>query len=345
MSARFLASTYRLFASASVLMALWAGAANAQVALPHVFSDHAVLQRDAPIHIWGTAASAESVSVKLHGQEMKATADLLGRWSLCLSPEHAGGPFVLTVQGTGSVVTVADILIGDVWIASGQSNMEMPLKGFSASTPVKDGDKEIAAGTLPTVRLLHLPKRASEFPLEDQPSRWTECNPSTAASFSAVAYFFGRELAQKENVPIGLIDSTWGGTPAEAWVSYSALSADSALMPVFQNRARVLALQTAIPAQLAQEAREDAAAKAANLPPPSHPRPPSAGNSGPGLLFNAMIAPLTPLAMKGVIWYQGESNAGPGQSPLYARLFQTLIMDWRAQWGEGDFPVPVRSNL
>jgi sialate O-acetylesterase len=311
-----------------------------EVTLPHVISDHAVLQREQPLRIWGWASPGEKIVVGFHHQTVMGQADGLGRWHVWLQPEEAGGPFTLTVTGDATAVALKrqDLLVGDVWVASGQSNMEIPLQGFPGKASIKNADSEIAHADLPTVRLLRVPTISSVVPQPDQPSTWTVCDPKTAAKFSAVAYFFGREIAQREHVPIGLIDSTWGGTPAEAWTSMDALTADSALMPVFATRARLMDEQTKVQLLLDREAREDAAAKAKGLvlaPHPWHPTPESAAPAG---LFNGMIAPLTGLSIKGAIWYQGEQNAVPDRVPIYAHLFQTLISDWRAQWGEGDFP-------
>ena len=190
----------------------------------------------------------------------------------------------------------------------------------------------------PPIRLLHIPTKASDFPLRDTPATWTVCSPETAANFSAVAYFFGREINERERVPIGLIDSTWGGTVAEAWVSLNSISADAALMPVFATRAQMMESQADAAAILAREHREDEAARAASQPPPPHEWRPDPRSWAPAALFNGMVAPATPYAIKGVIWYQGESNSRRGFAPMYARLFPALIADWRTQWREGDFP-------
>ena len=211
-------------------------AVQAEVRLPHLLSDHAVLQREVPIHIWGNSDPGETVTVRFHNQTRTATADDLGKWSLWLMPEKAGGPYTLTVR-VRPPRTVSDILVGDVWLASGQSNMEMPLSGFPNSAVLKNGAEEIANATLPTVRLLKVEHTTSDYPLNDVSATWTECNPQTAAEFSAVAYFFGREINQKEKVPVGLIDTTWGGTPVESWISLMGISADAGLMPLFRSRA------------------------------------------------------------------------------------------------------------
>jgi sialate O-acetylesterase len=310
--------------------------ANAEVSLPKVFSSHMVLQRDMPIHIWGDGAPGEQVSVDLHGATNTATTDNLGRWSLYLPAQSAGGPFTLTIHGTNTV-ELEDILIGDLWIASGQSNMEMPLAGFPGSAVVKDADKEIAAANYPQIRLLLVEKDASDYPLEDVKAAtgWSQCTPDTAKNFSAVAYFFARALQQKEKIPIGLIDTSWGGTPAEAWTSLDALGADAALMPVFSARAEKMDREPT--EQRADLADKQAKAEGKPLIPGRewHPNPAS---WRPAALYNAMIAPFTPLPIRGVIWYQGEANSGLNWAPLYSRLFPAMIQDWRNQWRQGNFP-------
>ena len=308
-----------------------------EVRLPRVLSDHAVLQRDAPIHIWGWATPAEQVTVVFKGQTRTATTDDLGHWNVYLAPESAGGPYTLTVKASNTI-TLTDLLVGDVWIASGQSNMELPLNGFPGSAVVNDAANEIAHANIPQMRLLHVPHKTTSYPLQDQPSSWTECTPQTAADFSAVAYFFGREVQQHEHVPIGLIDTTWGGTPAEAWTSLDALSADPGLMPVFRARAEMADEQTDMPAIVDRETREDAAARAANQPAPSHPWHPDPDSWAPAGLFNGMIAPVMGTTIRGVIWYQGEANATHSRASMYSRVFPALIADWRRQWNQGTFP-------
>jgi sialate O-acetylesterase len=335
-----MASNLLLKASASLPLLLGASLAVAEVKLPKVFTDHAVLQREVPIHIWGWAAAGEQVAVSLHAQRQSATADELGKWSVYLAPEHAGGPYTLTIQATNTV-TVSDILIGDVWFASGQSNMEMPLKGFPGSAVLKNGEQEIASANQPQLRLLRVHQRPSDHPLpdlQDADEVWTTCTPETAADFSAVAYFFGREIQQREKVPIGLIDDTWGGTPAEAWVSLDALSADASLMPVFQEWSRMANRTSDVPALRAREKREDDAAKQAGAPMPTHPWHPNPASWEPANLYNGMVAPFIDFPIKGVIWYQGESNSVKDRAPIYARVFATLISDWRSKWSQGDFP-------
>jgi sialate O-acetylesterase len=328
----------RLFAGLPLL--LLAATGFAEVKLPKVLSDHVVLQRDAPIHIWGWADPGEQVTVSLLSQKQTTTGDGLGKWSVYLAPQSAGGPYTVTVQATNTI-TLSDVLIGDVWFASGQSNMEMPLKGFPNSAVLKDGAQEIANSNQPQIRLLRVHTRASDHPLPDlgTPDEvWTLCTPDTAANFSAVAYFFGREIQQQEKVPVGLIDDSWGGTPVRAWVSLDSLSADSSLMPVFQDWSEMADTTADVPAALAREKREDDAAKQAGSPLPKHSWHPNPSSWAPAYLYNGMIAPLTDFPIKGVIWYQGETDSAISRAPIYAKVFSTMIADWRGKWRQGDFP-------
>jgi sialate O-acetylesterase len=328
-------SRHRTLAIAAALTLLSA-AAHAQMSLPNIFSDHAVLQRDRPIHVWGWDEPKHAVTISLHGQNATATADEFGHWEAWLKPETAGGPFEMTVTGS-SVQTVHDLLIGDVWLASGQSNMEMPLKGFGGSE-VLHGQETAAAAKPGTIRLLRIEHKTASIPQSDIKATWTQTTPETAADFSAVAYFFGKELNEHEHVPIGLIDSTWGGTSIEAWMSLEGIAQDSALMPLFASRAAYANGQVNAEHMIAEEARQDAEAAKANRPAPAHPRHGSPDSWIPAALYDGMIAPEVGYAMKGVIWYQGESSADLERGPLYAKLMPALIADWRARWKQGDFP-------
>ena len=316
--------------------------AAAEIRLPKMLSAHAVLQRDRPIHVWGWSEPGTCVQVAFHKQEAPACANALGMWSTYLQPEAAGGPYTLAVSakdGGAAKVSIDDLLVGDVWFASGQSNMEMPLKGFGADTPIKDSAKEIAAATKPKIRLLRFEKAATSYPMDDVTATWTECTPETAANFSAVAYFFGRELEEKEHVPIGLIDATWGGTPIESWISLEAIGQDPGLMPLFTSRAKFAALRTEKTAMVAAEKREDEEAVRQGKPKPRHLwHPDDDAPWNPGYLFNGMVAPATGYTLRGFLWYQGESNSDRERASLYQREMPALIKDWRAQWGEGDLP-------
>ncbi len=308
----------------------------AEVSLPKILTSHMVLQRDVPLHVWGDGAPGETVTVTFHGGTGTATTDELGRWSVFLPAQAAGGPYTLTVRGTNTV-ELTDILVGDLWFASGQSNMEMPLQGFDGGkTPVKDSARAIQQANHPQMRLLMVTKKGSAYPLEDVATgaAWVACTPETAKDFSAVAYFFGRAIEQKEGLPIGLIDSSWGGTPAEAWTSLEALSANAGLMPVFAARATMTNRE---PVLMRQQVA-DAAAKAKGLATPTRDWRPELISYEPAALYNAMVAPFTKLPIRGVIWYQGETNSAANRAPLYDRLFAALIEDWRRQWGQESMP-------
>ncbi len=312
--------------------------ARAEVRLPSIFADHMVVQRNLPVHVWGTAAPNETVSVTFRDETKNTATDALGRWSLYLKPGTAGGPFSMMVRGANTI-TLEDVLVGDVWIASGQSNMEFPMVGWM-NRGVNNEKAEIAAANYPQIRLLDIETRSSDYPLGDEAIRqaWSACTPATVASFSAVGYFFARDLQEHEHVPIGVIDATWGGTIAEAWTSLDALSANASLMPVFAWRAQLMDALPTVLLQQKQEQQEIENAKAAGKPIPEFPWRPDPASWKPAGLYNAMIAPLTPFAIKGVIWYQGESNGDPIAVPIYGELFKTLIQDWRHQWAQGDFP-------
>jgi sialate O-acetylesterase len=309
---------------------------RADVTVPALLADHMVVQRGLPVHVWGMAAPHEAVSVAFRGETKAGTSDDDGRWRIYLSPGEAGGPFELSIKATNTIV-LHDILVGDVWVASGQSNMEFPMTGL-VNAPA-----EIAAAQYPKIRLFLVKHKPADYPLENVDSRgWAACTPETAADSSAVAYFFARNLQQKLGVPIGLIESSWGGTAAESWTSLHTLGADAALMPVFSARAKMVDDQST---NILRQQREDvefqkavAQAKAEGKPLPWPQWHPDFAAWAPAALFNGMIAPLTPFAIRGVIWYQGEANASPDRASLYARLFQTMIRDWRNSWGEGDFP-------
>ncbi|MFP4094030.1 MAG: sialate O-acetylesterase [Cyclobacteriaceae bacterium] len=271
-----------------------------------LFSDHTVLQRGTSINIWGTADPGGSLEVQLAGSREIARADSSGRWMVSFPEMEAGGPYELSIEGADTTISFRDILIGDVWLASGQSNMEWPMKGG-----IDDQEKEIAEADYPEIRIFKVAHDISYQPEEQlEEGNWQPVTPQSVADFSAVAYFFGREIQQEVGVPVGLLQSTWGGTPAEAWTSREAL----ADMKDFEE-------------------------KLAQMPEEVSPEDTSAGGKNPRqptVLYNAMIHPLIPYKIRGVIWYQGESNAG--RATQYQTLFPLMIEDWRNRWGIGDFP-------
>lgn len=281
----------------SLLLSLCASAATADVKPHGMFNDHAVLQRGIKIPVWGTASAGEKVTVSMNGQTVSTVAEN-GKWELALEPIPAGGPYTLTIQGNNTI-TLKDIMVGEVWLASGQSNMERqlgPRRGQQLLTNWLEEKKNAANNN---IRMITIPLKTNSIPQSDIKADWKVCDTSSVVEFSAVAYFFARDLQAKLNVPIGIIHSSWGGTPAEKWISKEAMMANDTLVQGLMK---------------ADEKRK------------------SAYNG----LYNAMIAPLIPYAIKGAIWYQGESNRN--ESQLYQTLFPEMIKDWRSRWKIGDFP-------
>ena len=276
--------------------------------LAGVITDHAVLQRNVPIHLWGEDTPAARITITFHGQSTATTANSLGLWEAWLAPEAAGGPFTLTVHGS-SELTRSDLLVGDVWFAAGQSNMEMPLSGFPPNAHVTNAEQEIAQADLPQVRLLRMEHQSSASPLGSMHAVWQTCTPATARDFSAVAYFFARAIHEREHVPLGVIDSSWGGTPIDSWISLDALSADASLMPAFAARAGFADKQIHLELMEGAEKRADAEAEAHHQPKPSHPWHPDPSSWVPAGLYNGMVAPFTLYSIKGFLWYQGETDS------------------------------------
>ncbi|MBL9122881.1 MAG: sialate O-acetylesterase [Planctomycetaceae bacterium] len=326
-----------LRASLTALVASFTWLAVAQAAVePHpLFTDGAVLQRDMPVPVWGTAQDGEKVTVKFNGQEKSATAKD-GRWEVTLDKMSAGGPFELSIAGENQV-TVKDVMVGEVWIASGQSNMQWPVSRSAGA------EQAIASAGNPYLRLFTVPRQAMPDPQLSVATKWEPCNSQTLPDFSAVAYYFGRDLQKKLGVAVGLINTSYGGTPAEAWTSREGLLASPTLKGMIAARDAAIANFPAAQEQYAKAvaAWEQAAAKAKdageNAPEkPKPPQDPSTSPHSPSGLYNAMIHPLVPYAFRGAIWYQGESNAGRAYE--YRTLFPAMISDWRRIWHKEEFP-------
>ena len=339
MRTNFLSMNRLFLAIAIAALAAGAPAAARAEAKPNsLFSDGAVLQRGIAVPVWGTANDGEKVTVKFQQQTVTATAKD-GRWLVRLKPLKAGGPFTLTVAGDNNTLTISNVLVGEVWLCSGQSNM-----AFELSRAAEAADA-IAAASDPQLRLLTVPRSAMDTPITDAPGKWQESSPETAAKFSAVAWFFGRDLRKALNVPVGLINSSVGGTPAEAWTSRATLEADPELKQILERYADTVKnydpAAAAARHERALEAHKAAVAKAkaAGERAPAAPRAPvdpRRGTGRPGCLYNGMIAPLQPYAIAGAIWYQGEANSG--RAAQYQKLFPAMIQDWRQAWGQGKFP-------
>ena len=330
----------QLFAFATFLQVLcYAVTASAEVKLATVFSDHMVLQRDAKLPVWGWAADGEKVTVKIAGQSHDATATA-GRWKVHLTPLSAGGPHQLTISGTNTV-TVKDILVGEVWLCSGQSNMAM------AVSRCKNFEQEKKAAAHPKIRMFTVTKNATHVHQEDCQGSWQICAPETVGTFSGTAYFFGRKLHEELKVPVGLINSSWGGTDVAAWTSLKAQSAVPAIVPKLEAYDNSMAQYDAdataarYDKALARWKEAAAKAKAAGKSAPRRPRAPidpAKNQNRPANLYSGMIHPLVGYGIRGAIWYQGERNSKTiPDGQLYATQLKTLINDWRARWGQGDF--------
>ncbi|MGA2619890.1 MAG: sialate O-acetylesterase [Thermoguttaceae bacterium] len=325
---------------AILVLVCLAAVASAEVKLAGVLGDHMVLQRDVAVPIWGWAEPGESVSVSLGDQTKTATADAGGKWSVRLEALQAGGPYTLKVQGKDKALQCSDVMVGEVWLCSGQSNMEMSVGG------VKDRAAEVAAARYPAIRMYFIKHIPAKEPQSQRDGQWVVCSPASVSGFSAAGYFFGRELHKQLGVPVGLINSSWGGTPIQTWTSIKAHEA----VPELRGMAADLERQAAsydpdkakaeYEKQLARwekgAAQAKAAGKAYRAGRPQPPQDPRLSPWAPAALYNGMIAPLAPYALRGAIWYQGESNAG--QAALYGIQLKTMIANWRADWGQGDFP-------
>jgi sialate O-acetylesterase len=325
-----------VLALAAVLLAEGGQPARGDVKLPAIFSPHMVLQQGQRDRVWGKADPGEEVTVKIGDQAKTARAGEDGKWMVTLDPLPVGGPYTLTVVGKNTV-TVGDVLVGEVWLCSGQSNMQW------AVSAANDADLEIKAAKFPKIRLISVPQVGTQEPKDDFEGKWEVCSPETVGSFSAVGYFFGRQLHQTLDVPIGLIDDAWGGSACEAWVRRDILAADEKYEPLMkrweQIEKNVPHLQETYEKKLADWKEAAAKAEAEGRKPPTKPQGPDAllkGNARPGNIYNGVLKPTIGYGMRGVIWYQGETNAG--RAYQYRDLFPLMIQSWRDEWKIGDFP-------
>jgi sialate O-acetylesterase len=316
-----------------VALLLSAGTLRAEVKCASVFGDHMVLQREASVRFWGTAEPGEQVTVKVGAQTKIAATDAGGKWLISLDPMPAGGPVGVEVQGKNAV-KFQDVLIGDVWVCSGQSNMEFPVKR------AQDADKDIAAAADPSIRLFSVGRKPSSKPLTSTEGSWAICGPETVPDFSAVGYFFGRDLHKQLGIPVGLIHSSWGGTLAEAWTDRQALEANPDFAPILErDKPYIAEYPAALKRYEAQVAALTARGQTDKIKKLRKPQAPEDNPNIPSALYNGMIAPLQPFAIKGAIWYQGESNRG--RAYQYRTLLPAMITSWRKAWGEGDFPFLI----
>jgi sialate O-acetylesterase len=328
---------------------------EAEVAAGCPFMSHMVLQREMKVPVWGTAASGEQVTVAFAGQKKTVTAGADGSWRVDLDPMAAsaeGRVMTLSGSATAQPVQLDDVLVGEVWLASGQSNMTFPIsKAHASYAGVNNEAAEIAAANYPLIRMFMGKPTLAHDPAAHVDGEWKVCSPETAPDFSAVGYFFARDLQKELHVPIGILTVAFGASTAEAWIPREALAADPLLKPMLDHFDSLYAAYEADPnaqakyaeaQQKAQAAAADARAKGEK--PPKGPRDPNPlhDQHNATVLYNAMVHPVLPYAIRGVIWYQGESIVGglAGRT-LYPHVQETLIKEWRKLWGEGDFPFYI----
>ncbi len=324
---------------AAALLLVTASLGRAEIKLASTYSDDMVLQRRAAITITGQVTKGgETVTVTIGDQKATATAKADGEFGVTLKPLEAGGPFTLTFTTPTEKRELKNVLVGDVWVCSGQSNMEFGLNRAEGSA------EAIAAAGNPQLRLYTVPKTIAQSPQSTTKGSWSVCSPANVGGFTAVGYFFGAKLQKDLGVPIGLIHTSWGGTPAEAWTPREKLLAEPATKSMVENSDKMLAAYDPAKAKAdhekALEAWKDAAAKAkaAGKPEPRKPSlaEPKANPHQPSVLYNGMIHPLIGFPVTGAIWYQGESNVG--RAAQYHVLFPTMIKSWRDAWGQPDMP-------
>jgi sialate O-acetylesterase len=320
--------------------AAWPMAASAELKLPAIIGDNMVLQQKQLGKIWGWDKPSQQVKVRFAGQEKAVQTGADGRWSVQLDPGAASDkPAIMTIEGS-SKRELKNILVGEVWVCSGQSNMQWNVGS------ALDADLEYLNANYPKVRLISVPQVGTQEPQSDFKGQWAECSAGSVPNFSAVGFFFGRSLHQALNVPVGLINNAWGGSAAEAWVRRDVLEKD----PRFaQLMAGTVANEKNLtsPASKAKWDKDFTAWKtqaddAKKSGKPFNGRPPISpdnwlhGNARPGNIYNGVLLPTIGYGIKGVIWYQGESNAGRAHE--YGSLFPLMITHWRTEWQQGDFP-------
>ncbi|HEV2208741.1 MAG TPA: sialate O-acetylesterase [Verrucomicrobiae bacterium] len=341
------ASKLLLLSSCAVCLAVgYAPQAVAEVRLPHIFGSHMVLQQDQPLTFWGWAEPNETIAVTIGSETQKVQANDRGEWKAVLPAMKAGGPFVVTVSGS-STVRFEDVLVGEVWLCSGQSNMEMGIG------QARDGKQEIAEANYPNIRLFKVPKRVAAQAEPDVEAEWKVCTPQTVSDggwngFTAAGYYFGRELHKQLQVPVGLVDSTWGGTRIEPWTPPAGFAAVPKLRSIYdqveladpgsaEHQQRVEGVLNRTEEWIGAT-RQALAKKTAGPVMPTYPPEllPPHDPQNPTALYNGMIDGLRPFGIRGAIWYQGESNLGEGM--MYAEKMKALVGGWRQVWGEGEFP-------
>ncbi|MEO6232559.1 MAG: sialate O-acetylesterase [Ferruginibacter sp.] len=329
----------------TIILIAFVSSVFAEVKFASPFTDHMVLQRDMKVPVWGTANPGEKIQLVFGKQNKSGVADASGKWMIYLDKSKAGGPFTLTAKGTNTV-TLTDIYAGEVWLCSGQSNMDMTVAREDRYwCGVYNEAAELAAANYPLIRVFDVDFTPSDTILHNVKGTWEITSPTTVGHFSAAAYFFARELYNTLHVPIGLVTTAYGASTAEAWISKKTLEADTAFGKLLQQYNQKKAVyDTAITARnkyavdLEKWTTAAATAKEAGKDPPRSPRnpDPSMDQHNPYVLYNGMVNALIPYAIRGAIWYQGESNIATKE--IYAHIMESLVSNWRKDWCQGDFP-------
>jgi sialate O-acetylesterase len=324
---------------------------SAEVKPSPLFSDHMVLQRGMPVPVWGTASPGELVKVTLNGHSRSTRADADGKWMVRLRKLKAGGPYDMRIDGANSMV-IHDVLVGEVWLATGQSNMVFTVsKKINPWAGMLDEEREIAAANYPQIRMFTVKTAKTLEPQDDPAGQWQICSPDTVPGFSAVGYLFARDLQQRLHVPVGILTVAYGASTAESWLPRSALEADPQLKPLLDRFDALESFYKSHPGATTADAPP--APQTINSRPgkPGPLRDPVQDQHEPTVLFNGMLHPVIPFAIRGAIWYQGESIVGgkAGVS-LYPHVMETLVTQWRQLWGEGNFPfnavqLPALKNV
>lgn len=310
----------------AVLVSAWASSALADVKLPNIFSSHMVLQQGNTNKVWGQADAGEAVMVSIDKQTQKTTAGADGKWQVTLEPLAVGGPHVLTVKGKNEI-KLDDVLVGEVWICSGQSNMQWFINNST------DPDLEKAAAKFSKIRMINFPNVGAQQPIWSHDDRtWQVCSPQTIGNWSAVGYFFARQLQQTLDVPVGMINNAWGGSACEAWINRDVIAKNSEFQPLLD---RWIEIEKTNPGKI------DELSKKSNLTDDEKKQLAAwksqlGGNQRPANIYNGVLKSHLGYGIRGAIWYQGESNAP--RAYQYRTLFPLMIQNWRDEWGQGDFP-------
>lgn len=295
-------------------------AVHADVSVPNIFSSHMVLQQAQKNRVWGKAAAGEDVTVSIDKQTHTAKADASGAWQVTLDPLPVGGPYELVIKGTNEI-KLDDVLVGEVWICSGQSNMQWSVNAAN------DPDLEKLSAKYPKLRMINFPQVGAQEPIWSHPDRkWQVCTPETVGGFSAVGYFYGRQLHQTLDVPVGMINNAWGGSSCEAWISRPLLEADPLYKPMLERWDAMAKSEEELKGKTDDASKEALQKLQGSLK----------GQGRPSNIYNGVLKSHLGYGIKGAIWYQGESNAG--RAYQYREMFPLMISSWRKEWNQGDFP-------